>query len=273
MSAARPSEGARTAGRQAEGSPVSSAELLSTREGAVLHLHLNRPGKGNALSAALVIALADAVEAAAQDPELRLLVLSGAGRHFCTGFDLSDLDGETDDSLLARFTRVELLLQAIHAAPFTTLALAQGRTMGAGADLFAACHERWIVGDASFAFPGVGFGLVLGTARLGTLVGANHAAAWLEGGATIDAATACGSGLATRQIAVDALEVEQAGLRARVHRLDLHTQRGIHAAIDAERRPRGDAGDAQDLARLVRSAARAGLRDRIAAYRAAQRTR
>lgn len=100
---------------------MSQPELLSRRDGPVLHLQLHRPEVGNALSAALVQALTEAVDAATHDASVRLLVLSGAGRHFCTGFDLSDLDRETDDSLLARFTRVELLLQAVHAAPFATL--------------------------------------------------------------------------------------------------------------------------------------------------------
>ncbi len=252
---------------------MSDAELLARREGHVLHLQLNRPEVGNALSASLVQALTEAVEAAAHDTGVRLLVLSGAGRHFCTGFDLTDLDRETDDSLLARFTRVELLLQAVHAAPFATLALAHGRTMGAGADLFAACAERWIAGDASFAFPGAGFGLVLGTSRLTEQVGASRAAEWIEGGGPIDSATATASGLATRHLATDSIDVELERLRARVSRLDGSTQRAIRAAIGAGRHPRGDAGDAEDLARLVRSAARPGLRNRIAAYRAAQRTR
>ncbi len=247
-------------------------ELLSRRDGPVLHLQLNRPDKGNALSAALVDALAEAVETAAQDESLRLLVLSGAGRHFCTGFDLSRLDQETDDSLLARFTRVELMLQGVHGAPFTTLALAHGRTMGAGADLFAACDERWIVGEASFAFPGAGFGLVLGTARLARLVGPHRAADWIESGRPIDAEQACASGLATRRIDTQALDGECEHLRTRVGRLDPVTQRAIHAAIAGGDR-RGSAGDAEDLARLVRSAARPGLRERIAAYRAAQHKR
>ena len=250
---------------------MSQPELLSRRDGPVLHLQLHRPEVGNALSAALVQALTEAVDAATHDASVRLLVLSGAGRHFCTGFDLSDLDRETDDILLARFTRVELLLQAVHAAPFATLALAHGRTMGAGADLFAACGDRWIVGDAGFAFPGAAFGLVLGTARLTELVGAPHAAAWIEGGQRIDADQALACGLATRHIETEQIDAELGRWGARVNRLDAPTQRAIQAAIAAGRRPRGDAGDAQDLARLVRSAARPGLRDRIAAYRAAQR--
>ncbi|MNZ97884.1 putative enoyl-CoA hydratase [compost metagenome] len=216
-------------------------------------------------------ALTEALQAARADSSLRLLVLSGEGRHFCTGFDLSDLDNETDDSLLARFTRVELMLQMLHAAPFTTLALAHGRATGAGADLFAACSERWVVGEAQFAFPGVGFGLVLGTSRLGDLVGAPQAAQWLQGGAAIDHEAALQAQLASRLIPVQGLDEALNRLQERVQRLDLCTQHAIHAALGTARRPRGDAGDAQDLVRLVQSAARPGLRERIASYRAAQR--
>lgn len=252
---------------------MSAPELLVQREGALLHLQLHRPDKGNALSASLVAALQAALDEAARDADLRLLLLSGAGKHFCTGFDLSNLESETDDTLLARFTRVELMLQSLSRMPCATLALAHGRTMGAGADLFAACSERWIVDDASFAFPGAGFGLVLGTTRLADIVGAAQASRWIEGGEAINAASACASGLVLQQLSSTALPQERDELLKRVSRLDTKTQHAIHAAIGARRRPRGDAGDARDLARLVQSAAHPGLRERIAAYRAAQRPR
>lgn len=246
------------------------APLLQQREGPVLQLQLNRPDKGNALSPELVLGLTEAIENASQDPSIRLLVLSGQGRHFCTGFDLSDLDQQTDDSLLARFTRVELMLQALHAAPMSTLALAHGRTMGAGADLFAACRERWIVGDARFAFPGAAFGLVLGSARLSALVGAPQAADWIESGILFDSDSACRSGLATRRIEAETLAEARAALAQRSSRLDLPTQQLIGQAIAAGRHGHDASARAADLARLVRSAARPGLRERIAAYRAAQ---
>lgn len=248
--------------------PVEPLRVLRGEQ--VMHVVLQRPDKGNALSDALVSALAQAVDAA-REARVRLLVLSGEGRHFCTGFDLSKLDQESDDSLLARFTRVELLLQALHAAPFTTLALAHGRTMGAGADIFCACAERWAVGDTSFAFPGAAFGLVLGTARLADAVGPTRTRDWIESGATIGVDAAFEAGLVTRRLAPEALDAALTQLTARARRLDGPTQHGIHDAIDSARRPRGDAGDAQDLMRLVRSAARPGLRERIAAYRAAQK--
>ena len=227
----------------------------------VMHVVLQRADKGNALSAELVDELARAVDAACE-ANVRLFVLSGEGRHFCTGFDLSGLDAETDDSLLARFTRVELMLQALHAAPFTTLAVAHGRTVGAGADIFCACAERWTVGDTSFAFPGAAFGLVLGTARLADTVGAPRTRAWIQGGIPIDGPAALEAGLVTRRLAPEALDEAPAQLAARSRRLDAPTQRGVHQAIDAARRPRGDAGYADDLVRLGRTAPPPGLRAR-----------
>jgi len=225
-------------------------------------LTMDRPDKGNALSAALVADIDAALQAAESDGT-RLLVIEGAGKNFCTGFDLSDLDGETDDTLLARFVRVELLLQRLHGAPYATLALAKGRVMGAGADLFAACEHRWVVDDAAFAFPGAGFGLVLGTGRLGGLVGASCAREWVCSGRSVPADEAQRFGLATARKRASEVEEAQAGLLQQQQRLDARTHRGIRAAS----LERGQAGAAADLLALVQSAAPAGLKERILRYR------
>jgi enoyl-CoA hydratase len=251
-------------------------ELLIRTEAAVMTLTLNRPDKGNALSSSLVRELHDAIDLATTQG-VRLLVLNSAGKHFCTGFDLSNLDQESDDSLLGRFIRMEMMLQSIHAAPFDTLALVNGRVMGAGADIFCACANRWIVGDASFAFPGTGFGLVLGTARLADVVGLAQAQAWVRGGGEIGAQAAVMAGLAHRHFegetnaAGTTVGEALARLSKQAMYLDETTEIAIRIAFDAARRPRGVTGDALDLARLVRSAARPGLRKRIAQYR--QRTK
>jgi enoyl-CoA hydratase len=247
----------------------SSPELLLVHDGDVMQLTLHRPNKGNALSRGLVTALTQALDAA-REAHIRLLVLSGSGKHFCTGFDLSGLDQEDDDSLLSRFTRVELLLQEINTAPFTTLALAHGRTMGAGADLFCACANRWVVGETSFSFPGAAFGLVLGTTRLARTVGATHAHAWIEAGTLIDGDSALRTGLATHRVEAQGLEADMTALIQRTSRLDPDTQRAIQQAIAATHGSSADTTGASDLQRLVQSAARPGLKARIAAYRAAQ---
>lgn len=239
---------------------MSSADpvLLSVRDG-VWQATLNRPEQGNACSAELVQALSELLAKAQADGALAF-VLQGAGRHFCTGFDLSHLAQETDDTLLARFVRIELLLQRIARAPFLTVALAHGRTMGAGADLFAACEVRLAQAGTSFAFPGArGFGLVLGTRRLAGRIGPDAALDWVETGRTVSAEEARACALVTR--IVDGPQALPEILAARRH------QDGwLASAIRGAVQPRGSADDAADLDLLVRSAARAGLRDRIAAY-------
>ncbi len=229
---------------------------------------LRRAEKGNCLSARMVAALASAVHACHHDGT-RLLVLRGAGRHFCTGFDLSHLDSETDDTLLARFVRVELLLQELHGAPFTTLALASGRALGAGADLFCACEQRWVVDSASFAFPGAAFGLVLGSSRLAARTGTTVAREWIRTGAEIGAQEALRAGLVTRILPPGELDAALAGLAAQSARLAPQTQQAIHEATLGT--PAGS--DALDLRALVLSAASPGLKERIVAYREGARRR
>ena len=250
---------------------MSTSELQITEEGGCLRLALNRPERGNALSRSLVAEIEAALEEARR-LKPRLLVIDSTGANFCTGFDLSDLESETDDTLLARFVRVELMLQSVASAPFPTLAIARGHTLGAGADLFCACSRRWIAGDAAFAFPGAAFGLVLGSARLADTLGARTAQDWIQRGAKVDASAALAAGLAHERLAPEALQEAQEALLKLLGRLDEATHASIHEATDGARRPRGAAGDAADLARLVDSAARPGIKARIEAYRAQART-
>lgn len=236
----------------------TQAVLLEVRDG-VWQATLNRPQQGNACSAGLVQGLSDAL-ASAEGAHARAFVLQGAGRHFCTGFDLSNIEQETDDTLLARFVRIELLLQRLARAPFLTIALAHGRTVGAGADLFAACGVRLALAGTSFAFPGArGFGLVLGTRRLAGRAGADIALDWVESGRTVAAEEACAHGLVSR--IVEGPQAVADVLAARGHG-DTWLMDGLRSAVHPQRSTQ----DAADLDLLVRSAARPGLRERIAAY-------
>lgn len=238
---------------------MTDAPVLVDTSQPVWRATLNRPQHGNACSPALVEAL-DTVVTRAKDEGAQALVLQGTGRHFCTGFDLSSLDCETDDSLLSRFVRIELLLQRIAHAPFLTIAHAHGRTMGAGADLFAACRVRLAQANAMFAFPGGrGFGLVLGTRRLAERVGAESALEWIESGRSVTAEEALRRGLVTSL--ADGPHDIQTCIAQRCH-LDA----GLRESLDHALQPLRADHAARDLDLLVRSAARPGLRERIAAY-------
>lgn len=221
-------------------------------------IRLDRSAKGNALSAVLVDELAGKLQAALADPAVHTIAFTGTGRNFCTGFDLSDLDETSDAELLLRFIRVEQLLDAVWRSPVRTVALAQGRTWGAGADLFAACDSRLATSDAEFRFPGAGFGLVLGTRRLAQRVGRDEARRLTCDGGSLSSGSALAAGLVSA-IVPDAADETLLG-HIQAPAADRATVAALRAATLA-------ADSDADLAGLVRSAARPGLKERIVNYR------
>ncbi|MEI6759253.1 MAG: enoyl-CoA hydratase/isomerase family protein [Betaproteobacteria bacterium] len=228
--------------------------MLSTEQlPGITTLTLQRPERGNALGPELVEGLIHAAEAAMADPAVHTLVLRGAGRHFCTGLDLTDLATLSDGDLLLRLVRIETLLALLWYAPIRTVALAHGRTWGAGADLFAVCEQRLAAADTTVRFPGAQFGIVLGTRRLAERIGVDAARALVLEAGELDATQALALGLVTR-LADSAADLTPP-------RPDAATAQAIRSAS------RADGRDA-DLAALVRSAARPGLQSRITAYRA-----
>lgn len=218
----------------------------------VVTLTLDRPDLGNALGPVLVDTLVAEVDRVAADPAVHTLVLATSGRHFCTGLDLSELATLTDGDLLLRLVRIEMLLAKLWHAPMRTVALARGRTWGAGADLFAVCEHRFATADTRFRFPGAQFGIVLGTRRLAERIGPDAARRLVLEGGELDAARAQAAGLVGSITDMVALAEGQ---------VDPVTARAIRKAT------RPDLRDA-DLAALVQSAAVPGLQARITAYRA-----
>lgn len=235
-----------------------SGVLHIDKQGARHTLTLTRPDKMNALSAELV----DALLAALDDAEAqgaKLIVLKGEGENFSAGFDFGDWQAQSEGDLLLRFVRIETLLQRLAASPCLTVALAHGRNFGAGVDVFGACKWRISAPDATFRMPGLKFGLVLGTRRFAALVGAERARAVLEQAATFSAEEALRDGFATRLAVTEEWpELEQQALETATALTDA-SRIQLYAALSQETPD-------TDLARLVRSAAAPGLKDRVAAY-------
>ena len=223
----------------------------------VAHITLDRADRGNAFSAAMVDELQRAWDAALEDRATHTVVLRGNGKQFCTGFDLSALGDETDSTLRQRFRRVEALLQAVWHAPLRTVAIAQGRVWGAGADLFASCDVRAALPDATFRFPGAGFGIVLGTRRLTEAIGWDAARALVTEGRPLDVPAAAACGLVTQGVSTDPGEW-LANLTA-IAPVDRETFAAIRAVTRAQLQK-------EDAESLDRSAARPGLKARIEAY-------
>ena len=232
--------------------------LTRTQLGGVCVLALDRPTVGNALDPALVEALLDVLPEVAADTATHTLFLHGNGRHFCTGFDLSRLAEESDGDLLQRFVRVEELLACLWHLPLRTVVWASGRTLGAGADLLTCADLRIATPTTQIAFPGVRFGLALGTRRLAARIGAGRALTGLTEGRLWNAAEALTEGLldAVTETPWDRWVTEQLPQGV--------VDRASYAHLKSATRP--DHRDA-DLALLVRSASRPGLHARLRAYR------
>jgi enoyl-CoA hydratase/carnithine racemase len=237
---------------------VTESILEVQRDGDLLALTLNRPAFANALNPELTEALIDAISGA---EDLRLCVIRGNGRHFCAGFDLADLDACSDGDLLARFLRIETLLQAVHHAPFAVAAFAQGQVVGAGADLFAACWQRIAAPDAQFRMPGWNFELALGTRRLARLIGADAARDLLVDTRVLSADESRACGLASEIAEVAEWAARMEGLHSRCQALS------PFALAEMLTLTTRDSRDA-DLAAIVKTAGRPGLKQRISDYRA-----
>jgi len=241
-----------------------SDQLLIRVDGNAFFLTLSRPDVGNCLSAALVEELHRGLDRF-EESSAKVVVVQGEGRHFCTGFDLSGLAEQSDADLALRFIRIEQLLDRIWNAPYPTIAIAAGRTVGAGADLFAACGRRIALEGASFRFPGADFGVVLGIARLTARIGA-RALGWVEAGREIGADEALRFGLVEHVASPEALSEVLAREICASTRLDAATLARLRAALAVDR-----ASVDRELAELVRSVAEPGLKARMEDYRSQQR--
>lgn len=232
-------------------------DLICTREDDVLLLTLNRGSKANSLTPTLV---EDLITALDQPDNVRMAVIRGEGKHFCAGFDLSDISELSDGDLLWRFVRIELLLQKIYHSPFPIVALGHGQIVGAGADLFVACWHRVAAPCVKLKMPGWNFELALGSGRLAALIGQDAARDMLIDTRSISAEQAREIGLASDLIEKEGWEDLVTTLAARARALPTEATTNMLALT-------GSKNAELDLAALVRSAARPGLKARVEKYR------
>lgn len=244
-------------------SPAAKSSVLVERRGDIARVTLNRPEKANALDAATVEQLLGAVEKSCADGT-RMLVLAGAGQHFCAGFDFTGIETMSEGDLLLRFVRIEQLLQALWHAPIATVALVQGGAFGAGADIVCACEHRVGAPNSRYRMPGLKFGLALGTRRLAERIGVKYARLLLGASAVFDAEEA----LKMRFVDSIVPAAEWPDFTQTLYAAA--TALAPDARIRLNRITAPDSRDI-DLAELVRSAAQPGLKARIQEFRSASR--
>src|SRR6201993_5009416 len=139
-------------------SPTINRPVLVDDDAAVRTVTLNRPQKRNAIDIELRIALADAIESADRDPGIRVIIVTGAGRVFCSGGDISTMQRMPPERALERANMAQRVIRAIWSTPKPVLAAVEGSAFGAGAALAAACDRVIAARDAKFvtAFTNVG---------------------------------------------------------------------------------------------------------------------
>src|SRR5579862_8395090 len=181
------------------------AEVEVSRDGAVQTITLNRPDKLNAFTRTLHGELQEALEEAG-DPAVRAVVITGAGRGFSAGQDLTAF-GEADDVAAMLRATYHVNVRAIRSLEKPVLAAVNGVCAGAGLSLACACDIR-LASDAAFFVPGfVGIGLIPdsgGTFFLQRLLGTACAFEWMTSNRRLTAAEAHAWGLVSEVVEADA---------------------------------------------------------------------
>ena len=204
-----------------------STDLIEQVKDGVAVLTLNRPDRLNAMSRPMLDALLEALPRLAEDPEVGVIVLTGAGRGFCAGGDVkamaegNELGGQTmEDRAQALRSRMETS-RWLHEMPKPTIAMLRGPAAGAGLSLAMACDMR-IASDTvklGTAFARVGYsGDFGGSYYLTQLVGTAKARELYFTADLLDAQQALGLGLVNRVVADARLEEETMALASRLAR-------------------------------------------------------
>src|SRR6478609_3584217 len=201
------------------------AEVEVSRDGAVQTITLNRPDVLNAFNRAVHDGLRAALKEA-RDPEVRAVVLTGAGRGFSAGQDLTEFSETGDLGGTLRATYHPNVL-AIRALEKPVIAAVNGVCAGAGLSLACVCDIRLAADNALFVPGFIGIGLVPdagGTFFLNRLLGASRAFEWMSSNRRLTAAEAHAWGLVSEVVEADALQTRAAEVAA--HYASLPT-RGI----------------------------------------------
>jgi enoyl-CoA hydratase/carnithine racemase len=162
--------------------------LLSERDGAVLHLRLNRPAKRNAVNDGLILAIDRAFTGLSSD--VRCIVLSGEGQHFCAGLDLSELSERSVYEGVLHSRMWHATLEKVQFSPVPVIAVLHGATIGGGLEISAAAHIRVAERNAYYGLPEGQRGIFVGgggSMRLPRLIGTSRMSDMMLTGRVFDA--------------------------------------------------------------------------------------
>ncbi|MGH2710765.1 MAG: enoyl-CoA hydratase-related protein [Actinomycetota bacterium] len=195
-------------------------QITVGRDGDVAKITLNRPDRLNALTGVMSDELVEAFTEAREDSGVRAVLLTGAGRGFCAGQDLTEFqnDGGQPPDIEAHLERAyHKLIPIMVEIPKPVVCAVNGVAAGAGVSLTVACDVRIASEAARFTQAFVKIGLAPdsgGTWLLPRVVGTAKALELSITGEMVDAEAALAMGLVSRVVAADALEKESLGYAA-----------------------------------------------------------
>jgi enoyl-CoA hydratase/carnithine racemase len=197
---------------------VAPFVLRADRDG-IATLTLNRPDSINSLSSGMIDALQSEFDRIADDPAVRVVVLAAAGKHFCAGHDLREMQAHRDEAWLADlFRRCNKMMLALLQLPQPVIARVQGVATAAGCQLVAQCDLAVAADVARFALPGVNIGLFCSTpaVAVGRNIARKHVMEMLLTGDLIDAPTALARGLVNRVVPAAELDTAVADFAEKI---------------------------------------------------------
>jgi enoyl-CoA hydratase/carnithine racemase len=198
--------------------------VLTDVRGGIATLTLNRPGALNALSEDMLAALHHALDEVAESPEVKAVILRGAGHHFCAGHNLKEMTARRSDDdggsayFNDLFARCSAMMQRIVTLPQPVIAEVQGIATAAGCQLVATCDLAVASDEARFATSGVNIGLFCSTpmVALSRNVPRKKAMEMLLLGEFIPAKIAARIGLINRAVPHPALEEETRAMAQKI---------------------------------------------------------
>lgn len=190
---------------------LDTSHVASERIGAVLRLVIDRPDKKNALTDAMYAALASGLGAAAGDPQIRCVLLTGAGGAFTAGNDIADFMAVAEGEIVQAERSAHRFLEQIAAFPKPLVAAVPGVAIGVGTTMLLHCDYVILGESARLAAPFVGLGVVPEAGSnllLPATIGHRRAFAMFALGEVLDAGRAEAWGLANRVVADAELDRE-----------------------------------------------------------------
>jgi enoyl-CoA hydratase len=235
---------------------LAESPVIVARDGAVATITINRPAVRNALNDATLGAIDAAVALLDADPEVRVILLTGAGdKAFIAGADINELSRATAVTGRALALRGQAVFERIAAASKPVIAVINGFCLGGGCELALACTFRFAADTAEIGQPEINLGIIPGyggSQRLPRLIGRDRALDLILTGRRVPAAEALAIGLVTRVHPAATLHAEAL---AYARELAAKAPIAVRLALDAVR-----AGLEQPLAEaLAHEAALFGL--------------